>query len=642
MKHLIKGYGSLLLSIPLFLFIIIYNLIIPFPVVAKDDVYLDELLQDAKGKQIYNDRYWDVLLHYKPAIYSKTGRKSLIDSPAFFLSPDGKKDPESELIATIKSFFTEDVLDDNHPKCRFIARYTWLKHVLNIDETRLPVETCKEFNDAISRINPKKAVFIFPVGYMDSPASMFGHTLLRIDSTYQSKLISYAANYAAYADDKNGFVYAFKGVFGYYLGYFTILPYYEKVKEYNELEQRDIWEYKLDLSEEEVNKIVMHLWELKDIYSYYYFFDENCSYNLLYLLEAARPSLNLTDKFHGSVLPIDTIRAVLDSGIVESSEYRPAKATKIKYIASLMDEESRGLCLKVINKEIKPEEINVAGQDGKIKILDLCAEVLQYDYGKKRMTKDEYQKQFLSILTERSKLGNTGEGLYRIPVPENPEKGHRPGLLGMSAGIKRDKPFYELRYRSSYHELTDFDDGFIEGSQIVFFNTAVRYYSEDNRVRLKDLDIVDIVSLSPRSEFFKSTSWKVRTGFTRKTFSNGKEYLVYHLSPGGGFAFKNNLTGLSYGMFETSLNTAGPLEDSYAVGFGASVGTLRLITDYYKVNVLLKGMSYPFGEKHRLYEAKIIQSFKINQNNSINLNVTGEKVSDVNQTEVTFVWNYYF
>lgn len=642
MKYLKKGYGGVWLSMPLFLFIIILNLFIIPSSNAKDNAYIDELLLDAEKKQLYNDRYWDVLLHYKPTIYSKTGRKSLIDSPSFFLSPDGKKDPESELTATIKSFFAEDVMDDSHPKCRFIARYTWLKHVLNIDETRLPTVTCKEFNDAVSRINPKKAVFIFPVGYMNSPASMFGHTLLRIDSTYQSKLISYAANYAAYADDKNGFIYAFKGVFGYYLGYFTILPYYEKVKEYNELEQRDIWEYKLDLSEEEVNKMVMHLWELRDIYSYYYFFDENCSYNLLFLLEAARPSLNLTGKFHSGVLPIDTIRAVLESGIVEGSEYRPAKATKIRYIASLMNEESMDLCLKVINKEIKPEEINGAQQDDKIKILDLSAELLQYDYGKKHISKDEYQKQFLSILTERSKLGKTVETAYNIPVPVNPEKGHRPSLLGLSAGVRRDKPFYELRYRSAYHELADFDDGYIEGSQIVFFNTSVRYYSEDNKIRLKELDIVDIISLSPRSEFFKSSSWKVRTGFTRKTFSKAKEYLIYRLNPGGGFAFKNNLTGLSYGMFETSFNIAGPLEDSYAVGFGASVGTIKLITDYYKVNVMLKGMSYPFGEKHRLYEGRIIQSFRINQNNSINLNVTGEKVSDVNRTEVVFIWNHYF
>ena len=84
-------------------------------------------------------------------------------------------------------------------------------------------------------------------------------------------------------------------------GIFLHPPYYEKVTEYNNIDHRDIWEYDLNFSEHEVLRMVMHMWELKDIYSDYYFFDENCSYDLLYLLEAARPSLELTDEFRNGL-----------------------------------------------------------------------------------------------------------------------------------------------------------------------------------------------------------------------------------------------------------------------------------------------------------------------------------------------------
>ncbi|MCC7203178.1 MAG: DUF4105 domain-containing protein [Nitrospirae bacterium] len=639
MRHLRKGYGYKVLSIPLFFLFISLNLILTTPAIAKEDAYLDSLLKETEIRKLYSDRYWDVLLHYKNSI---SGKQSLVDSPVFFLSSDGKNNPKAEIEATIRALFMEDEMNDQHPRCRFVARYAWLKEVLNIDETRLPDVTCKEYNDAISRINPKKAVFIFPVGYMNSPASMFGHTLLRIDSSYQSKLISYAANYAAWANDKNGFIYAFKGLFGYYLGYFTILPYYEKVMEYNELEQRDIWEYELNLSEAEVRRMVMHLWELRDIYSYYYFFDENCSYNLLFLLEAARPSLNLTGRFHGWVVPIDTIRVVLDSGIAGAAEYRPAKATRIRYIASLMDEETQELTLKIVRKEIKPEELQRVSPEDKIKILDLSAEITQYDYGKKRMTKDDYQKQFLSILTERSRLGTTGDTAYNIPVPASPEKGHKTSLLRLGAGIKKNNLFYEAGYRTAYHALSDFDDGYIEGSQIVFLNTNARYYTKDNKVRLTDFDIIDIVSLSPGSIFFRSPSWKVKTGFTRKTISGDKEILIYQLNPGAGFAFENSVTGLTYCMFETNLNVSGSLKDSYAFGPGVSVGSLRLITDYWKINVSLKAMSFLFGEKHDIYEGRVVQSFKIDRNNTLKLDFGLGRVQNVHQDEMTLNWNHYF
>ena len=32
----------------------------------------------------------------------------------------------------------------------------------------------------------------------------------------------------------------------------------KKLKEYNNLEQRDIWEYEIDLTQEEIDKLVLH------------------------------------------------------------------------------------------------------------------------------------------------------------------------------------------------------------------------------------------------------------------------------------------------------------------------------------------------------------------------------------------------
>ncbi len=138
----------------------------------------------------------------------------------------------------------------------------------------LPVLRCNELENFLKALSPRSATLVFPTAYMNSPASMFGHTLIRIDGDYQSRLISYAINYAANTGDEGGISYLIKGLFGYFKGYFSILPYYEKIEEYNDLDMRDMWEYELNLSEDEVRRMVLHIWELKDIYSYYYFFDE--------------------------------------------------------------------------------------------------------------------------------------------------------------------------------------------------------------------------------------------------------------------------------------------------------------------------------------------------------------------------------
>ncbi|RJT69815.1 DUF4105 domain-containing protein, partial [Escherichia coli] len=69
------------------------------------------------------------------------------------------------------------------------------------------------------------------------------------------------------------------------------------------------------------------VWELKQVRFDYYFFDENCSFRLLELMEIARPGIELTEQFPLTAIPTDTVRLVRyratgqarDSGIASRS-----------------------------------------------------------------------------------------------------------------------------------------------------------------------------------------------------------------------------------------------------------------------------------------------------------------------------------
>ncbi len=132
-----------------------------------------------------------------------------------------------------------------------------------------------------------------------------------------------------------GRAFAFKGLFGLYHGKFSIAPYYLKVKVYGDIENRDIWEYRLNLTEKEIDRLLRHVWEMRFAWFDYYFFDENCSYHLLSLLEVARPGLHLTDRFSLWVIPSETIRAMDEAGLVKKVRFRPARDTLLRKRASL-------------------------------------------------------------------------------------------------------------------------------------------------------------------------------------------------------------------------------------------------------------------------------------------------------------------
>ena len=641
-----KVYGT---SRPVYLFfatLTIFLLLVPASASsAVDQSYLDALLKSANEQRLSEDRYWDVLLHYK---HHGSGRKSLIDDPRFFLAPNGKTDPAAELEATLKSFFQPEQKDGDHPRCRFVARYAWLKEKLGIDELRLPAPACTEYNNAMERVNPHAAALIFPTTLNNSPASMFGHTLIRIDSKNQNELLSYAATYAADATDANGLLYAFKGIFGYYHGYYTILPYYEKVAEYSDIEHRDIWEYKLNLTEEEVLRMVMHAWELRDIYSDYYFFDENCSFDLLLLLEAARPSLHLSDEFWDNkarfwVIPIDTIRAVEESGMITKETYRPSQSTRILAIASRMKKEDWKVAIDVVNGKTSPQAITdrEMAPEEKMKVLDLSADLLQYKYARKEIGKEEYLKQFLPALTARSTLGKQDADVYAITPPTPPEQGHLSGRLSLGPGYRTDSFFTEIEWRSAYHDVLDYDEGYTEGAQVNFFNLKGRYYFREDSLKLQQLRFIDIFSPSPRNIFFKAVSWKVNTGFDRELFRDGTEHLVYRINPGGGFSYKNDVLGISYIMLQTDLNFSNALKQNYSLGFGGEVGFIKKMTDSWKMELSAESIFYEAGDEHHKMKASWANSFKVSTNNSILFSLSREKTFDRYQTEGELLWRMY-
>lgn len=629
------------ISLFFYILTLLSALIFALQVQAKDLPYLTFLLESARQKELHKDRYWHTLLHYKKSAF---GLRSLIDDPKFFLSEEGKYNPEAELEATIKAFFQEVDDESKHPVCKFIARYTWIKGKLNLNSSRLPIPECGRFEALMNDIKPESVSLIFPTAYMNSPASMFGHTLLTVETANRSKLLSYAINYSALTDETFGPLFAIKGLFGFYKGYFSILPYYAKIQEYSDVSDRDIWEYPLNLSAEETKRLLMHLYELELIYSDYYFFDENCSYDLLFLLDAARPSLDLTDQLRWWVIPLDTIKTVKKNGLITGAVYRPSKSTKIKHIASLLQKTGQQKALSIAKGELEPDILlkQEGPNEEKIRICDLASEYLQYQYANKKIDQKPYQERFLKILRGRSFLGGSDEDPYRIPAPTRPDRGHDSNRFSLGVGIKEDDFFQEIEYRPAYHDLLDNEKGYKEGAQIVFASIALRYYFSDEILELENLDFIDITSIAPRDKFFQPISWKIKTGLERRILEDGKDHLLYRLNPGGGFSYKNDLLGLWYVMMETDFNLSGALEKNYAAGIGASAGFIKSLTDFWKIHFFTRDIYYGLGDETNAFEVSLLQNFTISTNMSLTAKISRSISHDFYQPDATLNWKIFF
>jgi hypothetical protein len=608
---------------------------------GDDGVYLNNLIGEARRLNLSNQRYWDLLLHYRPV---SDGRESTVDDPRFFLSKAGKTDPEGEIEATLTGFFATPVEEKEHVRCRFVARYAWLKEQLQIDESRLPKVVCSDFERTLSNINPRSVALIFPVAYLNSPASMFGHTFLRIDGGHDSTLLSTAINYAAITEERTGVSYAMKGIAGGFRGYYYSLPYYEKIREYSAIEHRDIWEYRLDLTEEETRRIVLHYWEMRDVYSEYYFFDENCSFAALYLLEIARPSLRLIEETNPFwVIPLSTIRSVVDTGIVTEVTYRPSRGTRIRKISETLSQEGRRLSHDLATGTTDSTALVGAdlSVDDRVRALDLASEYIQYLAGRRRINSEEYLGRFQEVMRERGKIGQPSERGFEIARPIRPDEGHLPGRIGIGGGCRTDSCFAEVNLRPGYHDLLDNDAGYVADAQINLMQVTLRHDLDDRRLELHRLRILDIASLSPRDLFLNPLAWKTVVGVEQKIVPGGEERLVASFTIGAGFSV---LIGpaIAYTLAETELNASRSFDDSAAFGAGGSAGILAPLTPAWKIHCSIRSINPLWGDPYRMFRGEVAQNFMISKSSSVSAIALTEKNGGNAKSEFRMLWNVYF
>ena len=605
---------------------------LPLAVPAADNPYLNELVIQAREKNLSQRIEWLNLLHYKPYPFWP-GWRSLADDPAFFNAPSGKTDAAAELEATLASFFstTEETDKVQNPQCRFIARYHWLKQELHFDPARLPEQPCKRFYNWRASLDPYSITLVFPAAYLNNPASMYGHTLLRIDAKDQderTRLLAYSISYAANTNETSGLIFAVKGLFGGYPGLFSITPYYLKVREYSDIENRDVWEYQLTLTPEEIDRLLMHVWELGPVRFDYYFFDENCAYHLLSLLEVARPGLELTDRFRWWAIPSDTVRAVAETpGLLKRVVYRPANATVIRKRLSLMDAPPRQLAKDLAEQRIRPADERIRGLPAldQARVLELGYAYAEYQKATGHQPATLKTGDMRDLLLARSRL-NVPPQLPEVAEPSvRPDQGHKTARVGVGAGSRAGRRYEDIRIRPTYHDLMDDDGGYTRGAQIQFFDMAFRHYRGDDSVRLEQFTPLDILSLSPRDEFFKPTSWKINLGWTRKRFSPDDEPLVLRLNGGPGFAgyLSDSFNGntVYYGFFEAALDVGKHFDRSYALGAGPSFGLLTDVSERWRINLYARSLRYGLGDNHDARELTLEQRYSLTRQSALRLHL---------------------
>lgn len=555
-------------------------------------------------------RGWQKLLHIERGALGI--KSSQVSDTLFFLANQKNWSAESELQATLIAFneplskyekTIEHPLQKNiqivdhsqHPICRFPARYSFLKKHLPAEHknwNELPQPNCIYQKIFLNALDAQSVSFVFSSYYSDSPGSAFGHTLFRINrksatqSSNHQELLDYGVGYAANVTVSNPALYALMGLVGGFQGTWTNLPYYYKVREYNDFEARDLWSYDLNLTADEVELLTFHLWEVGAHYYTYYFFTQNCAYHMLTLLEAAAPRLHISDKvpFY-YVVPADSMKALFyEADLVRGISYRPSIRNTFLKRYELLSPKSKELFKEYVKTDQAPTGLLAESNQDQAAFWDTSMDLFDLKYPKNQFEAESKSKK-KTILQQRVLIDHISPDL-KIDIDEmnQPQNSHGSSRFHFALGESKSSKIYELNYRFALHDLLDPQYGLPENSQLEFFNLKFKKIDDDN-FQLSEFYLFRVFNLNPWNFFEKKASWGLEIGSLEKSLCHNNKICMlnglkakYGASTSADFLNLNNIVWLMPTL-EIRHNTALP-HGQFLTNPGLEVGLLLRWNEY--------------------------------------------------------------
>ncbi len=516
-----------------------------------------------------------------------------INSKAFFLSDHGNADPLAELAATIKRFDTFDV----ESICKFRGRLAWLSRVYYNDVKRFSHIPCKQY-DQWSEFGRADISLVFASGYFKNPASYFGHILVKVGSDDLSYGLDQASiNFGArIPPDENMLAYIFKGLFGQYVATYRSIDYFSSTTTYGEMDLRDMWEYRLKLSDSDRELMLGHIWEVLQEEYTYFFIDKNCVYRIAELFSVLGEH-NFLETAKPWVTPQDYLQSMVDvtydgQKLVTGIHYRPSRQSNLYGKYNQTDHREKRQIHMIVDDivRLESEEFDVLPLNSKYLVLDTLLDYYQYREAIGKPDNVSYQR----VLEKRYELP-IAPSVSRGTPDSKPHAGRKSSYTYMrisSIDGQHGSNLFTIGMRPAYYDALDSGHGHVKNSTLIMGGVEVS--SSNGREFIEKMDLVKVESLRINSTGLpgdRARSWSLTVG-AEQSNASCIDCLAFLLSADTGYS-KSYLSGafvvsgfIGIGLKDTRLRQQSAFASASAgvianMDFGISMRLKLSYQDFY-------------------------------------------------------------
>jgi len=419
---------------------ILLVLIMATTLFSSEDYLSNEhnIIKLANHLKLYETNQWKSLLNYHNKLNIKD--KKFILSKNFSL--------KNELDDTIRGFYIpkkEYKNINNHPQCRFPARFLFISHELNITKNEFPKINCPDFNIYKEKAPADNISLIYVAGDVKNPSSMMGHTFLKFSGiNYQNKQVSHAISFSTIIQSQDPLTLIYQNIFSGMKGIFALQPYQKMLEQYTQIENRNVWEYQLRLSNYQRKLIYYHVWELKGINMKYFFTGYNCSTVVYYDLSLADPKIYNDKKLW--ITPLDTVKFLYKYHLIKKITLLASN----DWLVEMLEENTKSSNINKIKNIVQYNKYkNIHKLD--FYSLKLLSAYANLEYNKKNISKSTFK----DITTRVDKKLEDNNDTLDISQYKSPDKIPDERQLEVGYSNINDNEYTKVSFLGASHLIND-------------------------------------------------------------------------------------------------------------------------------------------------------------------------------------------
>jgi hypothetical protein len=398
-----------------------------------------------------------------------------------------------------------------------------MRQALGWSDGDFPRVRCPDLEQFQHRLSATSLSVVFVSHYLNNPSSAFGHTMLYLgsDSERNAMLADYSVSFEADTEGMTPGQYLPRGLFGKLVAAYRVAPLHERVRKYERQEQRDLWLFPLMVSQGEIDQLVRHLWELRNVTFRYGFFGGNCAQKILGIVHAVAPKYGLLPFSDLAVLPSEVSRRLVERiGLAGEPMQRPSLWGQYSRQVSRLSAEERGDLAEMVASRRVVDGVSPATLMAALVWSEI--ETPYRAFRRESETEDHpdlvwRREIWASLAADTNGRQPALTAILQEPGP-SVLQAHRPSRFTLHGGYNNDLGgIFGGEARWLLHEAVDPQAGYPPVSSVEVGRVEMDM-SATGHLRVNEATVLRVERLAPVSSFQSPIAWKIELGARRLPF----------------------------------------------------------------------------------------------------------------------------